>query len=130
MKVFKFFVSVLFLFLAFAIGSYAQESDICKEPDVMAEYPGGNDALISFISENVKYPEECKNNKIQGKVFVSYVIDKNGKVTNSKIERGVDPLLDKEALRVVNSMGKWNPGTKDGKAVNVQFTLPINFALK
>ena len=129
MKILKFFGLVLFLSSVFTIRSYAQESDICKEPDVMAEYPGGKSALISYISENVEYPEECKKNKVQGKVFVSFIVDKSGKVVNTKVERGVDPLLDKEALRVVNSMGKWKPGTKDDKPVNVQFTLPIKFAL-
>ena len=129
MKILKFFGLVLFLSSVFTIRSYAQESDICKEPDVMAEYPGGKSALISYISENVEYPEECKKNKVQGKVFVSFIVDKSGKVVNTKVERGVDPLLDKEALRVVNSMGKWKPGTKDDKPVNVQFTLPIQFAL-
>ena len=67
---------------------------------------------------------------IQGKVFVSFVIDKKGSVLNAKIERGVDPLLDAEALRVVNSMPKWIPGKEKGKDVAVQFTLPISFRLQ
>jgi len=129
MKVFKLFVPVLFLLSVMVAGVNAQEKDICKEPDVMAEYPGGFDALIAYISDNVNYPEECKKNKTQGKVFVSYIVDKNGKVSDAKIERSVDPLIDKEALRVVNSLEKWKPGTKDGKPVNVQLTLPINFVL-
>jgi protein TonB len=130
MRVFKLLFSVLFLFSVVTIKGNAQNIEICKDPDVMAEYPGGNDALRKFISDNVKYPDECKKNNVQGKVFVSYIIDENGNVTKAKVERGVDSSLDKEALRVVKAMGKWKPGTKDGKPVKVQFTMPINFALQ
>ena len=130
MKILRLFVTVLFISVAFSLAANAQDKDICEEPDVMAEYAGGKEALFKYISENVKYPEEAKKEKIQGKVFVQFVIDKTGKVTNAKIARGVGPSLDKEALRVVNAMDKWKPASKDGKPVNVQFTLPINFALE
>jgi len=96
----------------------------------MPEFPGGQAELINFLMKSVKYPEESVMKKIQGKVFVSFVISKKGSVLNTKIERGVDPLLDAEALRVVNSMPQWTPGKEKGKDVAVQFTLPISFKLQ
>lgn len=94
------------------------------------EFPGGESALIEFISTNVQYPEDAKNKGIQGKVFVSFVINKNGKVVEPKIMKGVDPLLDNEALRVISLMPDWKPGTQKGKTVNVSYVLPINFKLQ
>jgi len=96
----------------------------------MPEFPGGQTELINFLMKSVKYPEESMKKGIQGKVFVSFVIGKKGSVLNTKIERGVDPLLDAEALRVVNSMPNWTPGKEKGKKVAVQFTLPISFRLQ
>ncbi len=103
---------------------------VYKECEVMPEYPGGVNALMSDIVSAVKYPEEAKKNGIQGKVFVSFVVDEKGKIKDTKIARGVDPLLDKEALRVVGELSKtWTPGKEKGKTVKVAYTLPINFAL-
>lgn len=98
--------------------------------DEMPEYPGGDKELMSFIGRSVKYPPEAVKKGIQGKVFVSFVVGSDGFVSNAKIARGVDPMLDAEALRVVKSMPKWTPGKQDGKDVAVQYTIPINFALK
>jgi len=86
--------------------------------------------MIKWISANVKYPEIAKENGITGKVFVQFVIDKNGKVTDVQIIRGVDPYLDKEAIRVVSSMPAWTPGKQRGKTVKVSFQLPITFTNK
>jgi TonB family protein len=96
----------------------------------MPEFPGGDVALRKFIANNVKYPESAQKNGIQGKVYVSFVVGKDGYVKNAKIVRGVDPALDAEALRVVNLQPKWKPGTQRGVAVNIQYTVPINFALQ
>ena len=93
------------------------------------EFPGGNAALLKWIANNTKYPEIAKENNITGRVFVQFVIGKSGAVTNVKILRGVDPYLDKEALRVVKSMPKWKPGKQRGKAVKVSYQVPINFKL-
>lgn len=82
-----------------------------------------------WIAQNIKYPTEAITNKIQGKVFVKFVIEKDGSVSNVKVIRGVAPSLDAEAVRVVKNMPKWTPGTQKGKAVRVSYTLPINFAL-
>jgi len=93
------------------------------------EFPGGIEAINKWIVDNVKYPGIAKENGVTGKVFVQFVIDKNGKVTDVQILRGVDPYLDKEAMRVVSDMPSWTPGKQRGKAVKVSFQLPINFKL-
>jgi len=92
-------------------------------------FPGGEEAMIKWISANVKYPEIAKENGITGKVFVQFVINKEGKVTDVQVIRGVDPYLDKEAVRVVSDMPAWTPGKQRGKTVKVSFQLPINFKL-
>ena len=85
--------------------------------------------IMKYISKNTKYPPIAKENNITGRVFVSFVVDKTGKVTKVKILRGVDKYLDAEAVRVVKSMPKFKPGKQRGKAVNVQYNVPINFKL-
>ena len=96
----------------------------------MPEFPGGQPAFGNFLGKSVIYPPEAIKKGIQGKVYISFVVNKEGKVLNSKVERSVDPLLDTEALRVVNSMPNWTPGKQGGKEVAVQFTVPINFRLQ
>jgi TonB family protein len=98
--------------------------------DEMPQFPGGLAALRQFLAENVKYPDSAVKNKIQGKVYVNFVVSKDGTVSRVKIVRGVDPALDAEALRVVSLLPKWGPGIEKGKAVDVFFTVPINFALQ
>jgi protein TonB len=96
----------------------------------MPEFPGGELELRKFIANNIEYPKAAQENGIQGKVYVTFVVDKNGEIANAKIARGVDPTLDQEALRVVNSLPKWIPGKQRGQKVNVSYTVPINFALQ
>ena len=96
----------------------------------MPEFPGGELALRKYIGNSVKYPVIAQENGIQGKVYVTFVVGKDGKVRNAGITRGVDPSLDKEALRVVNSLPTWKPGKQRGKTVNVSYTVPINFVLQ
>jgi len=96
----------------------------------MPDFPGGQLALRKFIAQAIKYPVIAQENGIQGKVFVNFVVNKDGSVTAAKIARGVDPSLDKEALRVVNSLPKWKPGKQGGKPVRVSYTVPINFVLQ
>jgi TonB family protein len=95
----------------------------------MPEFPGGSNALAKYLKENVKYPEEARKKGIQGRVFVNFVVDVDGKVVNVRIVRGVHPLLDAEALRVVNAMPKWEPGKQRGKPVRTAYTIPINFMI-
>lgn len=96
----------------------------------MPEFPGGDLALRKYIAAHVNYPAEAKKDGIQGKVFVIFVVAKDGFTINSRIARGVHPLLNKEVLRVVDNFPKWKPGKQTGKAVNVEFTVPINFVLQ
>ena len=96
----------------------------------MPVFPGGEEALRKFIAQSVKYPVIAQENGIQGRVFVSFVVNQKGEVTNVKVARPFDPNLDKEAVRVVQSMPKWSPGKQRGKAVKVSYTVPINFVLQ
>jgi protein TonB len=95
----------------------------------MPVFPGGDLGLMKYIQRNVKYPPIAKEYNITGKVYVSFIVDKSGSVTNVKIVRGVGKNLDAEALRVVKSLPKYKPGKQRGKAVRVMFTIPINFTL-
>ena len=96
----------------------------------MPVFPGGEEALRKYIAQSVKYPAIAQENGIQGRVFVAFVVNTKGEVTDVKIARGVDPNLDKEAIRVVTNMPKWAPGKQRGKAVKVSYTVPINFVLQ
>jgi protein TonB len=96
----------------------------------MPEFPGGEMALRAYIANAIKYPVIAQENGIQGKVYVTFVVGRDGKVTNATIARGVDPSIDKEALRVVMSLPTWKPGKQRGKPVNVSYTVPINFVLQ
>ena len=96
----------------------------------MPEFPGGESALRDFIVREVKYPAEARKGNAQGKVFVSFVVNRNGKVENAKVVRGVHPALDAEAIRVVNLLSEWKPGKQHGKDVDVAYTIPIEFKLQ
>jgi protein TonB len=107
-----------------------KDEEILITAEIMPEFPGGQRALLNFLSKNVKYPVIAQENGITGKVFVSFVIDEAGDILNVELLRGADPALDKEALRVVSSMPKWQPGMQGGKTVKVRYTVPINFQLQ
>jgi TonB family protein len=96
----------------------------------MPEYPGGEMALRQYMATAVKYPDDAVKKGIQGKVYVTFVVSKDGTIADAKIARGVDPSLDAEALRVVNNLPKWKPGKQKGQSVNVSYTVPINFKLE
>lgn len=101
------------------------------DADVMPKFNGGDsDSFRSFIQENLKYPIEAQKKGATGRVFVQFDVSPKGEVVNANIVRGVDPDLDKEALRVVNSSPKWEPGIEDGKPVTIRYTFPISFSLK
>jgi len=101
--------------------------NIIEEP---AEFPGGDKALYRFIHDNVKYPVIAQENGIQGKVYVKFIVNKEGKAVNAEVSRPVDASLDKEALRVINSLPKFKPGKQRGKPVQVYYTAVINFQLQ
>ena len=97
--------------------------------EVLPEYPGGPNALVKYVQNNLKYPESAKKNKQEGRVFVGFVVEKDGSVTNVNVLRGVCEELDNEAVRVVKSLPKFTPGMHGGKPVRVQYTLPVVFKL-
>lgn len=106
------------------------EEEIFQVVENQPEFPGGMSELYVFLRENVKYPPIAKESGIQGRVFVNFVVEKNGSISNVKVLRGIGGGCDEEAIRVVNSMPKWNPGKQRGKPVRVSFNLPIKFTLQ
>ena len=97
--------------------------------EVMPQFPGGQIAMLKYIMENIKYPKQIMEEGIQGRVTVSFIVEKDGRVSNVRLLRSVQPALDKEAIRVVKSMPKWTPGKQNGKPVRVRFNLPVMFKL-
>ena len=96
----------------------------------MPEYPGGLTALMNYLRTNTRYPTAAIRDGIQGRVFVSFIVEPNGSVSNAKLVRRVDPSLDQEALRVVAEMPKWIPGKQHGAAVRVKYNVPVTFKLQ
>ena len=108
---------------------HTTDEEIFMKVEEMPEFPGGYEGLAKYLSDSITYPAIAKEYNIQGKVYVQFVVEKNGKVSNVKVVRGVDKNLDKEAVRVVKSFPDWKAGKQRGKAVRVYFTVPINFQL-
>ncbi len=137
----KLIISLIFLTAIFSFGYAQNDSTIIEVVNLdsteqtyfsveqMPKYPGGTEELRKFIAENVIYPEENRTNEITGTVYAKFVVDKTGKVRNAEIMRGIDPVLDKEALRVINLLPDFTPGMQGGKPVDVWFTVPIVFKL-
>ncbi len=98
--------------------------------EVLPEYPGGQEELARFIRNEVTYPKKARRTGIEGKVVVRFVVDKDGRVTDVTVAKSVDPLLDAEAVRAVQAMPPWTPGTMNGKPVKVMYNLPVLFKLK
>ena len=101
------------------------QDSIYRVTEVMPQYPGGPNEMMRYIQENIKYPQSAKDNKIEGRVYVSFVVEKDGSITNAAVMRGFDKECDAEALRVISSMPKWNPGQHKGEVVRTQFAIPI-----
>ncbi|MCQ2110566.1 MAG: energy transducer TonB [Bacteroidaceae bacterium] len=95
----------------------------------MPEFPGGTAALLEYLRKNIKYPAVCRENNIQGRVLIQFVVNKDGSIVDPEVVKSVNPYLDKEALRVISTMPKWTPGKQRGKPVRVKFTVPVNFKL-
>ena len=98
--------------------------------EVMPEFPVGTEALLSFIKDNLKYPQKAIDEQTEGRVIVQFVIDKTGKVSSPEVIRGVTSELDQAALDIVSALPDWKPGEQDGQKVNVKYTLPVVFKLK
>ena len=99
-------------------------------PETMPYFPGGQELLLKYLAVNIKYPASAVKAKKQGRVIVTFIVQKDGSVTHAKIAKSIDPELDAEALRVVRGMPKWIPGTQLGKPVNVKYFLPVKFSLQ
>lgn len=106
-----------------------QNREIFDNPEVMPVFSGGQEALMQYFSNHLKYPKECYEQGIQGRVIVNFVVNKDGSVSDAKVFRGIDPRLDGEALRVVQGMPHWTPGKVNGKTVRVSFTIPVSFKI-
>ncbi|MBQ6761079.1 MAG: energy transducer TonB [Prevotella sp.] len=96
----------------------------------MPSFPGGYQALFDYLDKNIKYPAKAVKNKIQGRVIVQFIVDEKGNLSDIKVVKSVEPYLNAEAVRVVKSMPRWNPGMQNGKAVKVRYTLPVTFRLQ
>ena len=107
-----------------------EEEKVFDVVEQMPSFPGGNTALMKFLNENIHYPVVAQENGVQGRVVVSFVVERDGHITDVQIARSVDPSLDKEAQRVVKSMPKWIPGKQNGSAVRVKFDVPVSFRLQ
>lgn len=121
------FAATLVMLFMGSVSVNAQEQ---PEVEKMAEFPGGTMAMMSFLRQNITYPQEAKDNNIQGRVLVTFTVQPDGKVTDAHVENPVNPLLDAEAIRVVSLMPAFNPALKaDGTPVSVTTAMPVNFRL-
>ena len=111
------------------LSAEAQTDKVYDRVEVMPEFPGGMQGLFEYMQNNVNYPKEAKNQKIEGRVIVSFIVEKDGSISDVHPLTAVHPLLDKEAMRLVNEIPRWKPGTEKGKAVRVSFALPVSFKL-
>ncbi len=105
------------------------DGDVIFEMAEVPEFPGGPDALLEFMRKNINYPADAREKDIQGRVLVTFIVNKDGSLTEPEVVKSVDPLLDAEALRLISVMPKWKPGTQRGKPVRTKYTLPVNFRL-
>lgn len=126
----------LFIVLCSICSLSAQTAKPAADPNMvysvaqkMPVFPGGDDAFKKYIAKNLRYPKKAIEKKIQGKVYVSMIVEKDGAVKNVKVERGVSPELNAEAVRVVSSLPKFTPGQQNGKTVRVYSLVPIEFSL-
>ena len=106
---------------------YERVFDVVEQ---MPSFPGGQQKLMDYLSENIRYPKELAEASIQGRVIVTFIVEKDGSISNVKVAKSLDPLLDKEAVRVVSGMPKWIPGRQNGVAVRVRYIIPVTFRLQ
>ncbi|MCR5159004.1 MAG: energy transducer TonB [Prevotella sp.] len=107
-----------------------EETKVFEVVEQMPQFPGGDAALMQFLSSHIKYPVVAEENGIQGRVVCTFVVERNGSITDVKVVKSVDPSLDKEAVRVIKSMPNWIPGKQNGSAVRVKYTVPVTFRLQ
>jgi len=113
-----------------AVGTFEPvQGDVFDVVEEMPQYPGGPQALFKFLSENVHYPAEAEKAGIQGRVIATFVVEKDGSISQPTVVKSVNPLLDAEAIRVISAMPNWIPGKQNGKVVRVKYTVPLSFNL-
>lgn len=130
------------IFVAFGLliasQSFAQEGNkqitkVNEEPAkaiiIEASYPGGQEELMKYISLSMKYPQDAMENGFQGKVYVGFIVNTDGTISEVEIKRGIQESLDQEALRIIKNMPNWEPAEQDGQAINSSYTLPVSFKL-
>ena len=111
-------------------GTTVQEPDaVLTLVEEMPEFPGGSEALFAYMGKQTRYPEDAKEAGVQGKVFLSFVVELNGSISNVQVLRGAYPSLDQEAIRVVKAMPSWSPGKQNGKPCRTKYNLPFAFVL-
>lgn len=128
-------MSVLALLLmvntnAMAQNKKAANDKVLEKAEMMPEFPGGEQAMIKFVSENVQYPEEAKEKEISGRVLVGFIVEKDGSISDVKVVKGIGGGCDEEAVRVVKAMPQWKPGKEKGKPVRVSYMMPFTFKLQ
>lgn len=111
------------------VAAESEEDKIFYAVEQQAEFPGGLQAMMKFLQKNIKYPASAKRMGIEGRVFVKFIVDKEGGISNMEIVKGINADLDKEAMRVIKLMPPWKPGKQNGRAVKSQFVLPVYFKL-
>ena len=107
-----------------------EETKIFEVVEQMPQFPGGDAALMQYLSSHIKYPAVAEENGIQGRVVCTFVVERNGSITDVRVVKSVDPSLDKEAVRVIKGMPSWIPGKQNGSAVRVKYTVPVTFRLQ
>jgi len=109
---------------------HEEEAKVFDVVEQMPSFPGGPSALMEYLHDHVKYPVVAQENGVQGRVVVSFIVEKDGSITDVRVVRSVDPSLDREAARVVSSMPRWTPGKQNGSAVRVKYNVPVMFKLQ
>ena len=115
---------------AMAQNKKTSNDKVFEKVEDMPEFPGGEQAMMDFVAKNVQYPKEAMEKGISGRVFVSFIVEKDGSVSNVKVMRGIGGGCDEEAVRVISGLPKWKPGKQEGKPVRVSYQMPINFKLQ
>jgi protein TonB len=133
----RYFYSLVLIFLFFIQVKAQDSTKVVKEEEevflvveVMPAFPGGDKAMLDYLSKESKYPEFERDNGIQGEVVVFFIVEKDGSLSNVRVEKEGIPNLDAEAIRIVNAMPNWTPGTQRGEPVRVQINFPIRFTLR
>lgn len=117
------------MFLAFvSVNAYSQsDDDVYSLVEEAAQFPGGQTEMLKYLQTNLQYPEEAKANDVHGRVIVSFIVEKDGSLSNVKVMKSLGSGCDEEAIRLVNSMPKWKPGKNGGKEVRARITIPVSF---